>query len=329
MVVDAHCHFLPPELVEELRGGVDPSVSVEDRGEGGTWLVHARGVRFPLTPLFTDPGAKLERMDRDGIDVALLSAAAPLFFYDLDPSETARLSALFNDAVARLADGSGGRLRGMATVPLNDPETAAAELRRATGELGLRGVEIGTSIGTTMLDDPGLEVFFAAAEELGTPVFLHPYVSMLGDNKAAGLDRFFINNSAGNLLETHVAASRLILGGVLDRHPRLVVHLAHGGGSLPYQIARLDRTYTLREEVRAVAQRRPLEYLGQLRFDTVLYHERPLEFLIGFVGAERVMFGTDYPFDMADLTGLTLRRSADAGTADRVLSGSAQETYGL
>lgn len=329
MVIDSHCHYLPPELVDELRAGVDPGVSIEDRGSDGTWMIHERGVRFPLTPLFTDPVAKCRQMERDGIDVSLLSAAAPLFFYGLEPDVTARLSALFNDAVADVASRHDGRLRGMATVPLNDPPAAADELRRAATELGLRGVEIGTSVGGQMLDAPELDVFFAAAAELEMPVFLHPYLSMLGDNKAPGLDRFFINNSAGNLIETHVAASRLVLGGVFDRHPGLTVHLAHGGGSFPYQLGRLDRTYTLREEVRAVAERNPLEYLDHFVIDTVLYHARPLEFLIDFVGARRVLFGTDYPFDMADLTGLAVADRIGGDSADRIRSGTAREVYGL
>ncbi|MGH2945397.1 MAG: amidohydrolase family protein [Solirubrobacteraceae bacterium] len=328
-VVDAHSHFLPLELVEFLRQGNHPDVRVEDADGRPPLLVYASGTRFPLTPNFHDPEAILGEMDRVGIDVSLLSVAAPLFFYELDPATSLEVSRLLNDAAAQLARESGGRLHAMATVPLNAPEDAAQELRRARRELGLRGVEIGASVGATMLDAPELDPFFAVAAELEMPVFIHPYTSMLGDGRPPGLDRYFLSNSVGNPLETHRAAACLILGGVLDRHPRLLVQLAHAGGSLPYQLSRVNHTYGLREEVRAVAARPPFEYLDHFLFDTVIYDERPLDFLLSLVGPERVVFGTDYPFDMADLTGLGLRSRLSAADAERVLESNARGAYGL
>jgi predicted TIM-barrel fold metal-dependent hydrolase len=264
-----------------------------------------------------------------GVDVGLISIAAPLFLYELEPADTVALTKVINDAAAALAAESGGRLRGMATVPLNAPDEAAAELRRAHGELGLRGVEIGASVGTTMLDAPELDAVWAVAAELGTPVFVHPHLSMSGEIRPIGVDRYFMSNSVGNPLETHTAAARLILGGVFDRHPALTVHLAHGGGALPYQFARLDRTYALRDEVREVAARRPLEYVGNFLFDTVVYHDAPLDFLIEFVGVDHVVFGTDYPFDMEDLTGLRVAERLDEAQAESILAGNARTAYGL
>jgi aminocarboxymuconate-semialdehyde decarboxylase len=209
------------------------------------------------------------------------------------------------------------------------PELAAEELRRACGELGLKGVEIGTSVGDTTLDDPALDPVFAAAADLGAPLFLHPYTYMLGLQTVPGFERFFILNTVGNPLETHLAAARLILGGVFDRHPELTVQLSHGGGALPYQLARLDRTYDFREQVREVARRRPSEYLDRFLFDTVLYDRRPLEFLIELVGPERVVFGTDHPFDIADLTALEAVRSMANDVAAKVLESNAGRAYGL
>jgi len=329
MVIDTHSHFLPLDLVEELRAGAHPEIVVDDDGDQ-PWLRYSTGIRFPVQASFHDVATKLDHMDAVGIDVALVSIAAPLFLYELDPAETVRLARTVNDAAGELAGASDGRLRGMATIPLNDPAAAADELRRAHGELGLRGVELGTSVGPqAMLDGPELDAVWAVAAELGIPVFLHPHLSMSGEGRPPGTDRYFLANSVGNPLETHTAAARLILGGVLDRHPGLVAHLAHGGGSLPYQLARLDRTYQLREEVRAVAERRPLEYLKNFLFDTVLYDDAPIDFLIGFVGAERVVFGTDYPFDMEDLTGLRVADRLGEEAAERILAGNAQAAYGL
>jgi aminocarboxymuconate-semialdehyde decarboxylase len=249
--------------------------------------------------------------------------------YELAPEDAASLARAVNDAAATLATESGGRLLGVATVPLCAPGLAAQELERACGELGLKGVEIGTSFGETMLDDPSLDPLFSAAERLDVPVFLHPYTSMLGLLHVPGFERFFLLNTVGNPLETHLAAARLILGGVFDRHPGLTVQLSHGGGGLPYQLARLDRTYALREQVRELATRPPSQYLDRFLFDTVVYDWDPLEFLIGLVGVDRVVFGTDHPFDVADTTGLEAARRLQDDQAAAVLGANATRAYGL
>jgi aminocarboxymuconate-semialdehyde decarboxylase len=329
-VVDAHSHFLPSALLDVLRSGDYPLAHAEERDGSGTWIVCEQGLEFPLTPLFEDVDAKLAWMDERGIDVSLTSTAAPLFLYELeDEDELAELCAAVNDAAAELARASGGRLVGVATVPITAPERAAEELRRAHGELGLMGVEIGTSVGERMLDDPTLDPFFATAAELGCPVFLHPYTYMLGLQTVPGFERFFLLNTVGNPLETHLAAARLTLGGVFDRHPELVVQLSHGGGSFPFQLARLDFTYQKREYVRETARRPPSEYLSNFLFDTVLYAPEPLEFLIRLVGSERVVFGTDHPFDIADLGGIDTARRAGDEVAAKVLGENAARAYGL
>jgi aminocarboxymuconate-semialdehyde decarboxylase len=328
-VVDSHSHFLPAAAIDLLRRGEHPLARVEERPGAGTWVVAASGLQFPLTPLFHDIEAKLAWMDDRGIDVSLTSIAAPFFMYELAPDDAAWLASAANDAAAALSNDSGGRLIGVATVPLCAPELAAAELERACGELGLKGVEIGTSMGVTMLDDASLDPFFSAAEALKVPVFLHPYTSMLGLLHVPGFERFFLLNTVGNPLETHLAAARLILGGVFDRHPGLIIQLSHGGGGLPYQLARLDRTYALREQVRELAAKPPSEYIDRFLFDTVVYDWQPLEFLIKLVGVDHVVFGTDHPFDVADTTGLEAARRLDAGQASAVLGENATRAYGL
>jgi aminocarboxymuconate-semialdehyde decarboxylase len=328
-IIDAHSHFLPAVVIDTLREGKYPFARVEERGGAGTWIVCQSGLQFPLTPIFHDVEAKLDWMDERGIDVSLTSVAAPLFMYELGADEAMAPARLINDAAAEMARDSGGRLVGVATVPLSAPELAAEELERTCVELELKGVEIGTSLGQTMLDDPSLDPFFAAAERLGIPVMLHPYTSMLGQLSVPGFERFFLLNSVGNPLETHLAAARLMLGGVFDRHPGLTVQLSHGGGGLPYQLARLDRTYAMREQVRESASRPPSGYRDRFVFDTVVYGWEPLEFLIGLVGAERVVFGTDHPFDVADTTGLEARRRLDARDASAVLGSNAARIYKL
>jgi aminocarboxymuconate-semialdehyde decarboxylase len=328
-VVDTHTHFIPMELVELVRRGDGPSdLSLSERDREDPLIVHDNGLRYPVFPLFHDAEAKLAQMDRDGIDVALISLTPSLLLYWTEPAQTARVHRFINDAGAELASRGGGRLHALATVPLNDPAAAAAELRRARAELGLVGVEIGTSVGDTMLDDPSLEPFFAAAEELGTPVLVHPYTNMIAAPGPA-LAGYHLANVIGNPVETFVAAARLIVGGVFDRHPDLQVQLVHAGGAFPYQLARLDHAYEVRTETRSKAQRRPSEYVRNLLFDTVAFDPRALAFLIELAGPERVLFGSDLPFDMADLSALGLADRGDRALADRVLGENALAAYGI
>ncbi|MGH2949874.1 MAG: amidohydrolase family protein [Solirubrobacteraceae bacterium] len=328
-VVDVHTHFVPLEIVEYFASpDGPPGVSVERREGRDPLIVHANGLRYPVFPLFHDAAAKVEQMDRDGIDAAVVSVVPTLFLYELEPEETAHAHRVMNDAAAAYAERGAGRIAAMATVPLNDPAAAVAELRRAHHELGLRGVEVGTSAGPLTLDAPELDPFFAAAAELGAPVMLHPYAMMLAEPEP-GLRGFHLANVVGNPLETFVAASRLIVGGVLDRHPDLRVLLVHGGGSFPYQLGRLGHAYHARTETREVARREPASYIDSFLFDTVIFDERALAFLIALAGEERVLFGTDAPFDMADQSGLELVPRVAPDGAGRILGGNAARCYGL
>lgn len=328
-VVDTHTHFIPIELVEFLRrGDGPPGLSVDERDAEDPLIVHDNGLRYPVFPLFHDPQAKLEQMDRDGIDVSVISLSPSLFLYWADPADTTRVHRLVNDAAAAFVSRAPTRLVALATVPLNDPPAAAAELERAQAELGLRGAEIGTSVGEVMLDDPSLDPFFAAAEQLGMPLLLHPYTNMITPPGPA-LSGFHLANVVGNPLETFVAAARLIVGGVLDRHPGLRVQLVHAGGTFPYQLGRLDHAYGARTETKAIAQRAPSSYLGNFLFDTIAFDQRGLRFLIELTGPDRVLFGTDIPFDMADLSGLEITAWAEPGMAGKILGENALRVYGI
>lgn len=328
-VVDTHTHFIPVELLDLIRrGDGPPDLSLSERDGEDPLIVHDNGLRYPVFPLFHDAQAKLAQMDRDGIDMALISLTPSLLLYWTDPADTVRIHRFINDAGAELARRGGGRLHALATVPLNDPQAAAEELRRARRDLGVVGVEIGTSVGDVMLDDPSLEPFFAAAEELGTPLLVHPYTNMIAP-PSPGLTGYHLANVIGNPLETFVAAARLIVGGVFDRHPGLQVELVHAGGAFPYQVFRLDHAYDVRSETRRQAQRRPSEYLGNFLFDTVAFDARALAYLIELAGPERVLFGSDLPFDMADISALGLADRGDHALAEQVLGENALAAYGL
>jgi aminocarboxymuconate-semialdehyde decarboxylase len=313
-----------------ISSGEGPTgLKVEQREGKEPLIVHDNGLRYPVLDVFRDHQARLAYMDERGTDLSIISISPSLYLYWLDPGETAEVSKALNDAAARMAAKAGDRVEAMATVPMNDPAAAAEELRRARQELGLVGVEIGTSIGSRQLDSPDLDVFFSAAEELEMPVMLHPYLSMITPPEP-GMAGFHLANVIGNPVETFVAACRLVVGGVFDRHPELRVLLVHGGGAFPYQLGRLQHAYGVREETRSVARRPPFEYLENLLFDTVVFDRRPLDHLIEMVGWDRVVFGTDLPFDMGDDSALrVLGDGAHEGLADGVLGGNALQAFGI
>lgn len=296
MKVDIHTHFIPPQVIADARQGrALNNIKLERRGDA-EWFIHPQGYRYPLAAEFWDMEAKLRQMDRLGLSMSVLSISPTLFFYWAEAGPTREFCQMANEAAAKLVAQSGGRLRAMATVPLQDPNAAANELRRAVTQLGLRGVEIGTVMERVPLDDPRFDPFFSAAEELGAPVVLHPYYvgpkPQLGD--------FYMTNLIGNPLDTTIAAARLILSGCLDRHPKLNVVLVHAGGFMPYQIGRLDHGYCVRSETSAVIRQPPSTYLSRFYFDTITHADLPLKFLVDLVGPEHVVIGTDLPFDMAD-----------------------------
>lgn len=327
MRIDVHTHFIPPQIIEEARRGHALNDTRIEKHDGTEWVVHPQGYRYPLSREFWDMDAKLRQMDALGIDVAVLSVSPTMFFYWADPSGAVDFCRMANETVADFAAHSKGRLHGMATVPLQDPERAASELRHAAGSLGLRGVEIGTVMEAYPLDDPRFEAFFAAAEELGAPVMLHPYY--VGPKPQ--FRDFYMTNLIGNPLDTTIAASRLILSGFLDRHPRLSVVLVHAGGFLPYQIGRLDHGFGVRSETSAKITSPPSSYLKRFTFDTITHADLPLAFLVELVGRENVVIGTDLPFDMADVKFTERLRAAhlERAAIEAIESGNAARLYGV
>ena len=289
--VDLHTHFLPRFFVDEAGAGEVFGVRVVDG-----LVIHPQGFRYPVHSTFVDVEAKLAEMDAAGIDVSVLSSAPTLFFYDAPAAEAVAFARRSNDALAEMAAAS-PRLAGLATLPLQDPAAAAAELERAVGDLGLLGAHIGTNCGTVALDDPSLAPVLAAAERLDVPLMLHPYYV----GPKPGLEDYYLVNSMGNPLDTSVAAVRLISSGALDGFPGLRVALVHAGGFLPYQVGRFDHAFAVRPEARVAIDRPPSTYLDRFWMDTITHSDEALEFLARRIGPDRLYIGTDQPFDMADV----------------------------
>jgi len=326
LTVDVHTHFAPLHVIAAARRGQGFDGMTAERADGTEWLVHRQGFRWPVPRVFYDLSARLRSMDERGISHAVLSVAPQLFMYWADAGETAGFCGAVNDALAAFAAGSGGRIAAVATLPMQDPAAAVAELRRAVTELGMRGAEIGPDVAGTPLDSPGPRTVLAAAGDLGVPLILHPYYV----GARPGLADFYLTNLIGNPLATTVCAARLIFSGALDEIGALRLVLTHGGGYLPYQIGRLDHGHRVRPEAQGCA-RPPSAYLSRFWFDTVTHAPGPLRFLAESVGAGNVVFGTDFPFDMAAGPLADQLAGAGLGGADvaAIAFGNAGALFGL
>ena len=290
MKTDIHNHAVPESVVEFFEREGDAfglTVSGDRHLSGGP-----EG-EYTLEPAFYDADAKVEDLEAHGLEGAIVSVDPPFFYYDVDPTRGAKLAELINLGLRDMHTRQPDRLRWMATVPLQDPDTAAAMLREAQAA-GCAGVEIGTSTGERRLDDPVLEPFWAEAEALGLPVMLHPAYQ----HPHPGFSDFHLTNVIGNMLETTIAIERLIMSGTLDRHPDLQIVIVHSGGYVAYQAGRLRHARTVRTYAESAPQD-PADYFGQVKFDCLTHDRQALEFLLARVGIDNVVMGTDLPCDMA------------------------------
>jgi aminocarboxymuconate-semialdehyde decarboxylase len=292
---DIHAHFIPDSILADMRtGSAIDGVALEDR-DGSPWVVHRQGPKYPLQPELYDLEARFAMMDRLGIDVAVVSLSPTLLFYWLESSEAADWARTANDDLARLVASSGGRIEGVAQLPLQDADAAIAELRRAKHDLGLKGVQLAPMVMDRTLDVDDYYPVLEELDRLEMPMILHPYFVGAGDRP--GMDKYFMTNLSGHPYATAIGATRLIMSGTLDRLPNLKPVLVHGGGYLPYQIGRLDHGHAVRPEAKA-CQEKPSSYLRRFTIDTLAHSAPALDYLVGLVGADRVAYGTDFPYDM-------------------------------
>jgi aminocarboxymuconate-semialdehyde decarboxylase len=197
-------------------------------------------------------------------------------------------------AVARHSD----RFVGLATLPMQDPQRAADELRRAMAKLGLRGAQIGSNVNGKNLDDPSLAPVWAAANDLRAFILVHPHGDIGPDGRLAS---YYMRNFVGLPFETTIAGAALVFGGVIERHPDIAFCLCHGGGFLPYQAGRFMHAWQVRAEPKANLKNGPEASIARLYYDSIVHSPRALEFLIATAGADHVLLGSDYPFDMGNL----------------------------
>jgi len=298
MRIDFHNHVIPARMIDAIAQ-MPEAFAARVEGDGAKRkVVHAQGYAYPLFAEFHDPQAKLESMDRMGIDIAVISPAPPMFYYWADVDVAVKAAGLVNDGIADMVTADPARLRGMATIPLQHPDAAIAELERVVREYRFKAIEIGTSVEGEQLAEPRYRPILRRAQELRVAVFAHPYYV----GAKSGLECYYLTNLIGNPLDTTIMLANLMFSGALDELDELKLCLAHGGGFTPYQIGRLVHGHRVRAEARAQSLSPPDVLLRRLYFDSLVFDPLALRYLLDVVGADHVFIGTDSPFDMGDET---------------------------
>jgi aminocarboxymuconate-semialdehyde decarboxylase len=326
--IDTHTHILADDTIRLLQKEI-PGLGLKMTAfDADNAVCEVAGVAYrPFPRGGHDIERRLADMDAADVDMHVLSAAPQTWLYGQEASVGVAGAKIQNEGIARLVKQMPDRFAGIATLPMQAPEAAAAELRRAMTTLGLRGAMIGSNIGGKNLDDPSFEPLWAAAAELDAFLMIHP-------GNVAGADRlraYYLNNLIGNPLDTTIAAACLIFGGVLERFPSLKPVMVHGGGFIPYQGGRWVHGWHVRPEPKVHLKHSPEKYLDRFSYDTILHSKTSLEFLISSVGADRVFLGSDYPYDMGMMDCVRHVRSLDIAETDRdtILGRHAQSVLAL
>lgn len=327
MIVDVHAHVIVPEVLRDAAPAEDWRPRV--RWDGGEQVVELGGreVRSAVEE-FVDVAAIVAAQDEAGIDLVLLCPFVPLLSYQADAEEGLRRCRIQNEALAGAARAWPERVAALGAVPLQEPALAARELRVLMAEGTLRGVEVAASVRGAYLGDDRFEPFWQAAEDTGALVFIHPTTRGFD---ASAFGDYHLWNAVGNPMETTVTAAHMVMAGVLERHPGLRVLLAHGGGALLALRGRLRHAHRVQPPARSRLRESPEASIRRFYFDTVTHDAGLLRALVQHVGPERVLLGTDYPFDMGDPRAVETVRACRLGpdAEAAILGGNAQRLLGL
>jgi aminocarboxymuconate-semialdehyde decarboxylase len=289
--IDTHAHWYPREWLELFeRDGAREGARIERAGE--RYTVRTERISNGFTEEFVDLERRIKGMNRTGVDVHALSLTTPMVYFASRDFGLA-LAQCYNDLAAAAHLKYPERLFGLAQVPMQAPDLAVRELERAAKLPGIRGLYLATNINGTDLDDRKFWDVYAACEALGWTIFLHP-VDTVGRDRTA---KYYLRNLCGNPYDTGIAAAHLIFGGVLDRFPKLSFNLPHAGGTMPALVGRWDHGTRVRPEL-AHMKRRPSAYLRRFTYDTIAHDDTIAMNLVRQVGADRVLLGSDYCFDM-------------------------------
>jgi aminocarboxymuconate-semialdehyde decarboxylase len=296
--IDTHAHYLPREWPDLASKYGDQRFPVIHHGDDGRHRIYKDGKFFrEIFPKTWDPKVRIDDYANFGVQVQVISTVPVMFSYWAQPHHALELHQALNDHTAEACDDFRKHYAGIGTVPMQAPRLAVQELERCMDQLNLQGVQIGSHINDWNLDAPELTPFWEAAQDLQAAILIHPW-DMMGTDS---MPKYWLPWLVGMPAEQSRAACCLIFGGVLERFPRLKICLAHGGGSFPYTIGRIEHGFNMRPDLVATDNpRNPRDYLSRLYFDSWVADEKALRYLIDTVGVEQVMFGTDYPFPLGE-----------------------------
>lgn len=321
--VDVHTHLSVPAGHDVAKPFFKPEYEPRGLYSSAETLAYNKEYRASArqTGQFEDAEVRLVDMDRQGIDVQVLSVPPTEFFYWLDEKEALRASRIQHERFAEVMAAHSGRFTAVANLPLNHPRLAVEVMREAREEFGFGGFEMSADVVGQDLDDPRFDPVWEAAAELGMTAIMHPQ----GFTHGQRFTEYYLVNVMCMPLASALATTRMILGGVWKRHPDFQMVVVHGGGYLPFYFARTDHAYGVRPELRKHIDRLPSEYLRKLYFDTNVFDPAMVQQLVERFGADHVLLGTDYPFDMGTTDPLAFLEGVDLSDADRelVLGGNA------
>jgi aminocarboxymuconate-semialdehyde decarboxylase len=349
MKIDLHTHILPrdwPDL--DAKYGYSGFIRLDHYKPCCARMMIGDRVFREIIDNVWDPQRRIEECDRAGVSMQVLSTVPVMFSYWAKPGDALDLSRRLNDHIAEVVRGYPKRFAGLGTIPMQDPDLAAGELARCVNELGLRGAQIGTHVDANPhsgridplnLDNASLQPVWSAAEQLNAAIFIHPW-DMLGKER---MPNYWLPWLVGMPAETSLAICSMIFGGVFERFPALRVAFAHGGGAFPFTVGRIEHAFHVRPDLVATENKtNPRRYLAYhdgrgvtpARFyvDSLVHDLDALRILLKLFGAQRVAFGSDYPFPLGEAQpGKLIESMKELSMKERgqILSGTAREFLGL